>query len=1318
MNILSPFEIIICKRRQVLTCLLLIILFEPTFAQAPGLYKDGQKIVDFDDIISMDSPFGGKPYHDRSTKGTAFYKGVVGDDFRPDNLIYKVYLDNISKCRELAAIVDTIGNVDSIYDLVAKISSINKILEQNSKAILIYYEQITNIITTQKYSQAKLERQNHAYTQHKLFSDSLKSFLDDIEEAHKKDDINSIRNNAKLIIELLNPERFQNQKPALSNNQSPSVIKLEEAPTYTRSEAKSLSRALEQDQKNRLPDPGDLDSTTDIKFTEDIISLAADLNNSAAEIYHYVHDYIEFEPYLGSRKGAQQTLSHKAGNDYDQASLLIALLRTSGIPARYATGYVEMSLDQVKNWIGVDNYYMAANILYTVGMEGYINSGLPAVGCRRVWVEAYLPMNNYRGAVNDSTGFMWISLDPAYKQYSNQIVINFPDEIGFNGEDFVEDYYSSFHEETPLEIFRQMLTDSLNLYYPELELNDLYRTREIISENDGILPGTLPYTVVVQDNVYTEIPDNKRYKIRFHLHGMGTNLDYTMNVPEIVEKQLTISYIGATPEDQNIIDTSGGGFNVDVPYLVDLVPVIKLDGCIISQGTGSVLMGDVHYSDMHFIAPIGVANYMPAVYNTIVAGNTQGIGIDTEDALPNIFGIQETECEDSYLAQELYQTSLTYLNRVNLDGDEIAGLMHIILINDVAEALVENSINVSYNGYGYPVSFEWTGMAIDADRKVLGPFSRDGIDNWCDFMRLEGANGSIHENRIFEDRFEEEGISAVKVLEIASDSGIAICNITSSINECPNLNQSQLVINSINSALASGRHVIIPEQPITYFDWTGTGWIEIDPYDCGAAYMLQGENTYAGGQTVKIWEIDYGENVYCRSPVGPMTVEPLDDNNYYDALDTRKWNFIVPEIHYYQWFFGQTCVLTQSSYDVEIEIPLSINTIADQYGPGDYQFEVGSMTDNCDNCGTISTVVTIIKTTLEEVVFTSDHGVLRNYNTDFEGDGSPADVFNPRGWKAGMIGSNPITHTRNQNTEIAVRAKVEPANINYTLAGSSPNLYANFEPIQVTSSGQTQLIFFESQGLLPDNVNILYPSIIWKFSVEGKAYGEAKRLNQQIYVTWGTPSVHDGSHATIKRIHWLCEEASTNSSKELVADALWKAVNQHTHFGSGGTQEGCCEGSYIGWKLRDQGTGCNYCGDCDNLATLMKYAADMIGIGPAQVTPVYASTNAGAGNCLSLESEPYESTNKYLIMNFNIGALDHGNWFWNVWEGCCEVAGSFYAIAPFLKATDDYDMLTKLTMEQWWIITNRDVVPGEEGWNPADDPDFQIFPLDEEVEVP
>ena len=85
------------------------------------------------------------------------------------------------------------------------------------------------------------------------------------------------------------------------------------------------------------PAPEDLDPTIDVQITQEIIDKAAELG-SAVAIYEFVRNECEFQAYYGSRKGSVETLRQRAGNDYDLASLLIALLTCVRRPGKVRRG--------------------------------------------------------------------------------------------------------------------------------------------------------------------------------------------------------------------------------------------------------------------------------------------------------------------------------------------------------------------------------------------------------------------------------------------------------------------------------------------------------------------------------------------------------------------------------------------------------------------------------------------------------------------------------------------------------------------------------------------------------------------------------------------------------------------------------------------------------------------------------------------------------------------------------------------------------------------------------------------------------------------
>ncbi|MFZ3138145.1 MAG: hypothetical protein WA126_12245 [Thermodesulfovibrionales bacterium] len=114
-------------------------------------------------------------------------------------------------------------------------------------------------------------------------------------------------------------------------------------------------------------------------------------------------------------------------------------------------------------------------------------------------------------------------------------------------------------------------------------------------------------------------------------------------------------------------------------------------------------------------------------------------------------------------------------------------------------------------------------------------------------MYYSGINSSALEHRVPEQLFTSvdasvEGISAVKALQIANDSGIPIYTITKNNIDVvlPILQIDPSVINDIRSAVNAGKKVIVSKTNINYRGWVGCGYVIIEPSTGIGGYMISG----------------------------------------------------------------------------------------------------------------------------------------------------------------------------------------------------------------------------------------------------------------------------------------------------------------------------------------------------------------------------------------------------------------------------------------------------------------------------------------------
>ena len=137
---------------------------------------------------------------------------------------------------------------------------------------------------------------------------------------------------------------------------------------------------------------------------EYMLRKAAELQHASGPLFDLVKG-MGNEIYAGSLRGTRGTLWGGAGNALDKASLLIALLRASGVPARYRHG--SLNTPTAQSLIG-------SMFITPTRIEGYVPAGAPASdplndlallaeAGDHWWVEAYLAGT-------------WTDLDPSFAE--------------------------------------------------------------------------------------------------------------------------------------------------------------------------------------------------------------------------------------------------------------------------------------------------------------------------------------------------------------------------------------------------------------------------------------------------------------------------------------------------------------------------------------------------------------------------------------------------------------------------------------------------------------------------------------------------------------------------------------------------------------------------------------------------------------------------------------------------------------------------------------------------------------------------------------
>src|SRR5205085_1929029 len=169
----------------------------------------------------------------------------------------------------------------------------------------------------------------------------------------------------------------------------------------------------------------------------EIVELSRALKNNVDLIYAYVHDNIDTEWEYGEAKGPLGTLIEKSGTPFDQAALMVALLRQAGYTTSTATfqagtltfDSTHIPVSQFTAWTGISDSNAACRLLANGGIPGSINGGSSSTVCAtgtgsaitsltmaHIWVAVTIPGSTCTNNV--------CLFDPSFKPYTWKTGIN------------------------------------------------------------------------------------------------------------------------------------------------------------------------------------------------------------------------------------------------------------------------------------------------------------------------------------------------------------------------------------------------------------------------------------------------------------------------------------------------------------------------------------------------------------------------------------------------------------------------------------------------------------------------------------------------------------------------------------------------------------------------------------------------------------------------------------------------------------------------------------------------------------------------------
>ena len=618
------------------------------------------------------------------------------------------------------------------------------------------------------------------------------------------------------------------------------------------------------------PVPADTAATEDVQITQPIRDLAATLNRNPVQIYNWVRNNVQFIPTYGSIQGSDMTLQTKRGNAFDTASLLIALLRASNVPARYVYGTVQVPAAQVMNWVGgVSVPHAAVDLMGQGGIPatGVSQSGqVTAIRFEHVWVEAFVDYLPSRGAIN-RTPNTWVPLDASFKQYQFTAPLDLNAGVPFDAsrlasdvqqgtinneaEGWVQNINQPLIQQSLLN-YQAQVGSYVNTQRPNATVADVIGNQAIVQDSRPILLGTLPYTTVVVGSRFQSIPNALRHRVTlklftsdFEVADDSPTMSYDAGIPALAGKRISFTYRPATAADQAVIDSaSAARASSFAAYLVRFAPTIKIDDALVASG-GGFATGQAH---MLVVTLHGPWEDRSRTYH-VQAGDFWVLGLNPAGA-----------------SREIWTARTQQRNLVNLDERDPAEMLHQIALgwwaekytlNDIFGAThdVRNYQMPSHALAGTPLTLRFSfGIARSASYKsrvldakedtVIATHSRADPKERRGFLLAAGQAGSYLEAGIFDQAFllpPGQSMSAMTALKAASDGGLRIYTITqSNAFALGNIQTAPDDLQDMNNAVAAGLKVTTAQRDITAGGFTGLGYILEDPQTGAAAYLISG----------------------------------------------------------------------------------------------------------------------------------------------------------------------------------------------------------------------------------------------------------------------------------------------------------------------------------------------------------------------------------------------------------------------------------------------------------------------------------------------
>ena len=575
-------------------------------------------------------------------------------------------------------------------------------------------------------------------------------------------------------------------------------------------------------------------------ITPELQTLATGLNNDPLKIFNYVHNKIEFQPYWGSNKGAHTTYLDGAGNDFDQSSLLIALLKAAGytnnsyVYGTYSVPDVSGNGNDLAHWVGATSGWLA---IYTLGYGGVpIISGNGQVTYNlwtfdHVWVRAVINGTSY-------------DLDPSCKMSNLYIGADLKTNSGYNRSDLLTaaggvstgDYVQSISRsgvENKLRDYAGNLRNYFKANYPNFDSVQLYgghviNEQAFTSLSQGAPPAAFSPTSSGVSPYLTFASIGSAYQATLRVQ-VGTQIDATFNLDGLQANRLSVTFSGANAQLWNgdtlvAQETNGTGATASVTLSM-------------TQPGDQGATGGLHFNQtLSAVSYLRTGSY-DLTYAVHPNAKSNGQIDASNRRLQNYLASGLTDSSRQVLTETLHGLGIKWVRRV---------------------ALVEN-LTANLFGVGSQLSHimgrtgQETSYYVDMPGLVANDFDASGnliadAFNSASFVESAMEHGVIEQSGCSPGS--NASLSTVKCLVLANDGGQKIFKATSA-NYGTGFNVSNQLASytgtqksNFTSLTNSGHTLLLHQNGLTGLNqWTGSGYAD---FNTNFAGMVIG-GLYSGG---------------------------------------------------------------------------------------------------------------------------------------------------------------------------------------------------------------------------------------------------------------------------------------------------------------------------------------------------------------------------------------------------------------------------------------------------------------------------------------